>query len=43
MTSTKRILSLALAILMAMSLLLTIVSCGNAGAKSATHGTEVSR
>ena len=31
MTNTKRILSLVLAVLMAMSLLLTAVSCGNAG------------
>ena len=43
MISTKRILSLALAILMAMSLLLTIVSCGNAGDEDETgKGTQSS-
>ena len=36
MTNTKRILSLALAVLMAMSLLLTVVSCGNAGDEDET-------
>ena len=45
MTNTKRILSLALAVLMAMSLLLTVVSCGNAGdeddtGKGAQSSTE---
>ena len=43
MTSTKRILSLALAVLMAMSLLLTVVSCGNAGNDDETgKGTQSS-
>ena len=36
MTNTKRILSLVLAVLMAMSLLLTVVSCGNAGDEDET-------
>ena len=43
MTSTKRILSLALAVLMAMSLLLTVVSCGNTGNDDETgKGTQSS-
>ena len=38
MSNFKRFLSLALALLMAMSLLLTVVSCGNAGDGATTDG-----
>ena len=38
MSNFKRILSLALALLMAMSLLLTVVSCGDAGDGTTTEG-----